>query len=374
LGPSFVPPFCPNEKCPRHLTPLPGFWQARGYYQPRCRKEPVPRFRCRHCSRGFSRQTFRVDYRDHRPECNQRLLEELSSGVGLRQAGRIVHLSVGAVQRKARKLAKACRLLHQNLFTALPNGRTLALDEEETYEHASIRTLTMPVIIDNDTRFVIASAVGTTRRLARLGTGRRRRQDREEKAGRRRDESRQCVLAVLQFADSRLAGNTLTLRTDEKASYRVLAKQVFGSRVIHETTSGQAPRTTYNPLFGINSTLAMSRDNCGRLRRKSWLVTKKREFLQLHMQAFIAYRNYVRCRFNRDADGASPAVHLKLLPRNLRFDQVIAWRQEFGRQSIHPLDDDGSSPGHQYPAKAGWIEYRPPAAPPPGLSTESISS
>jgi hypothetical protein len=331
----------------------------------------VQRFRCRSCSRGFSRQTFRVDYRDHRPDCNRRLLEELSSGVGLRQAGRIVHLTVGAVQRKARKLAKACRWLHINLFTRLPAGRTLALDEEETYEHASIRTLTMPVMIDNDSRFVIAAAVGSTRRLAKRGTARRRRQDREEMAGRRPDHSRQCVLEVMQFADSRLMGSSLVLRTDEKACYRVLAEQVFGSRVVHETTSGRAARTVYNPLFGINSTLAMTRDNCGRLRRRSWLVTKKREFLQLHMQAFIVYRNYVRCRFNRDIDGACPAVHLKLLPRNLQFDQVVAWRQDFGRQSVHPLDDTGSMPGVEYPA---WIQDRPPAASPPGRPTESISS
>ena len=345
---SFVPPFCPNEKCLLHREPVPGFWRSKGSYRPACRKEPVPRFRCRVCGRGFSRQTFRVDYRDHRPECNRRLLEELVSGVGLRQAGRIVHLTVGAVQRKARKLARACRLLHDNLFTRLPAGRTLALDEEETYEHASIRTLTMPVMIDNESRFVIATAVGSTRRLAKRGTARRRRQDREELRGRRRDQSRDCVLDVMQFADRRLMDGSLTLRTDEKASYRVLAKQVFGGRVLHETTSGKAARTIHNPLFGINSTLAMTRDNCGRLRRRSWLVTKKREFLQLHMQAFIVYRNYVRCRFNRDVDGASPAVYLQLLPRNLQFDQVVAWRQDFGRQSVHPLDDAGSMPGCRF--------------------------
>ena len=231
---------------------------------------------------------------------------------------------------------------HHNLCRKLPTGRTFLLDEEETYEGASIRTLTMPVLMERDTWFVVATAVGSTRRLAAAGTARRRWQDKEEqKHGPRPDQSRECVSAVMKSLDGCLDGGSLVLRSDEKSSYPTVAKEIFGERVKHEQTSGRNPRTVFNPLFPINTTLAMTRDNCGRLRRKSWLVTKKGVRLQLHMQQFVVYRNYVRKRFNRDKEPKSPAVHLELIPRSLTLADAIRWRQHWGLLSIHPLSLDG---------------------------------
>jgi len=334
----FDPPFCPSAACERHREPGVRFYKRHGFFLAACRETPTPRFLCRGCGRSFSSQTFRQDYRDRRPEVNLPLTERLVSSTGYRQLARTLGIGVSAVQKKARKLALHAGLLHQNLSRHLPVGRTFVLDEEETYEQASIRTLTMPVVIEKDSWFVVAIAVGSIRRLAAAGTARRRWQDHdEEKHGKRADRSRECVEQVLRELDGKLAGARLVLRTDEKASYATLAKEVFGERVTHERTSGQDPRTPRNPLFPINTTLAMTRDNCGRLRRKSWLVTKKAEFLLLHVQQFQVYRNYIRKRFNRDKEDKSPAVHLELLPRSLGFPDAIRWRQDWGLGSLHPL-------------------------------------
>jgi hypothetical protein len=234
-------------------------------------------------------------------------------------------------------------LLHENLSKHLPVGRTFAVDEEETFEQASIRTVTMPVVVERDHWFIVAVAVGPIRRLAAAGTARRRWQERDEqKHGKRQDASSECVEGVLRALDGKLGGDHLVLRSDLKPSYVTIAQKVFGDRVVHERTSSREPRTTHNPLFAINTTLAMSRDNCGRLRRKSWLVTKKRPFLLLQMHQFMVYRNYIRKRFNRDTEDQSPAVHLKLIPRSLTTTEAIRWRQDWGQGSIHPLCATGS--------------------------------
>ena len=82
--------------------------------------------------------------------------------------------------------------------------------------------------------------------------------------------------------------------------------------------------------------LATSRDLMGRLRRRSWLASKRREWLQLHLRLFIAYRNYHRPRFNRDAQ--TPAELLGFLPRALSRGELLSWRQDHGpERSIHPL-------------------------------------
>ncbi|MGC3970450.1 MAG: hypothetical protein QM775_24875 [Pirellulales bacterium] len=301
----------------------------------------MPRYRCSHCKRSFSRQTFRLDYRDHCPEWNVPLFMLLVSGVGLRQCARFLDGNPRSVQDKKRKLAASLQDLHRNLCSALP-ASTYVLDEEETYEGASIRPLTMPVLVEKETWFVVATAVGSIRRLAPLGTARRERQDREERSGPRPDESRACVHAVLSTLAQKVPSGRIVLRTDQKASYATIAKEVFGDRVVHETTAGTLLRSTHNPLFAVNTTLAMTRDNCGRLRRKSWLVTKKAERLQNHLALFTVYRNYVRRRFNRDTAADTPARILGLLPRNLLRHEVLAWRQDWGDLSIHPMSSSGA--------------------------------
>src|SRR5262245_31405180 len=181
-----------------------------GCYRPQCRNEPVPRFPSRVCRRYFSRQTFRFDCRDRRPDCNEPLLGLLHSGVGLRQAGRLLRLDVHSVQGKLRKMGRTFRRLHRNLCPQLVGERTYVLDEEETYESASIRPLTMPVLIEKEHWFVVATTAGSIRRLAPPGTRRRLRQDCDERVrGPRKDRSQRCVHAVLRELAKRIGENRL---------------------------------------------------------------------------------------------------------------------------------------------------------------------
>ena len=333
----FQPPRCPNPDCRQHHAPKARFWVRYGTYQPRCRRRPIQRFRCRDCNKTFSRQTFRHDYRDRKHACNVPLFKMLISGSGLRQAALMVGLGVHSVQRKFHKLARTCRLLHRNLSPRLPAGSTFLIDEEETFEKASIRPLTMPVVIEKDSFFVVATMAGPIRRRAAEGTERRQLQDEEEeRSGKRRDRSRVCVRATLRILKRRLPSGPVRLSSDEKSSYKTIATEVFGEHLVHETTSSTLVRSTFNPLFAINLTLAMTRDNCGRLHRKSWLVTERRRCLQRHMHLFTAYRNYVRNARNR-TPGLTPARQLGLLPRPLEIDEVLAWRQDWGQRSIHPM-------------------------------------
>ena len=111
----FEPPRCPNEGCPEFTRPRPRFFVRRGSYRARCRPHPVPRFQCRTCRRGFSRQTFRADYRDRKPHLNVRVIEMLCSGVGFRQTARILGLTRNNLEAKARKISRNAGRLDRNL-------------------------------------------------------------------------------------------------------------------------------------------------------------------------------------------------------------------------------------------------------------------
>jgi transposase-like protein len=338
----FTPPRCPNRACIRHRDPVPGFCQRRGAYRPKCRSDAIPRFRCKTCRKGFSYQTFRGDYRDHRPECNRRLFWMLISGAGLRQSGRELDLDVHAVQRKFRKMGRLMRRLNRNLLLQLPDDCTYLLDELETFEDISICPVTVPVLIEKRSKLVVATGAASIRRMARRGSRRQRRLQRyEQKHGRRRDRGRQCVARVLRRWQQLLAGRKATLVTDRKGLYATLTKRLFGGQVSHQQHSSRLPRTILNPLFSINLTEAMLRDNCGRLRRRSWLVSKKARYLRLQLELFTAYRNWIRRRTNLDAADQTPGVVLRLVKRQLAVDEVLAWRQDWRELTIDPTSASG---------------------------------
>lgn len=55
-----TPAFCPNPDCPFHRGPAASWrWVRNGYFSRQCSPRRVQRFRCCHCRRHFSEQTFR---------------------------------------------------------------------------------------------------------------------------------------------------------------------------------------------------------------------------------------------------------------------------------------------------------------------------
>ena len=340
--PSFIPPRCPNPACPRHRDPTHGFYTRQGAYKPQCRKFAVPRFRCKTCHKGFSRQTFRADYRDHRPETNVQVLKFLVSGAGLRQTARETHLGVHSVQKKFRKLCRVLGGLNRNLLPRLPANRTYLLDELETFEDLSILPVTVPVLIEKESKLVVATGAAPIRRVRKKGSLRQRwLEGYEQQHGKRQDFSKACVKGTLRRFQHLLGGGKAVLVTDEKQLYASLCRRMFGGQVEHRRYSSKLARDTKNPLFAINHTDLMLRDNCGRLRRRTWLVSKKRKFLRLQLELFTAYRNWHRKRVNTDEPGVTPATMLGLLPRRLEWEEMLAWRQDWHLRSIHPASWTG---------------------------------
>jgi transposase-like protein len=343
----FSPPFCPHRSCSQHATPRPGFSVRYGRYRAACRASPVQRYRCRTCRRSFSRQTFRVDYRDHRPGLNPKLFLLLASGIGLRQSSRVLGLSRRCTELKFRKIARHLRRLNLSLRVPLGGKRSFHLDEFESYEGArNTRPLSIPMLIESATRYIVWAESAPIRPRGKM-TPRRKKalKESEERHGVRRDLSRRALARTLaRGADLVGPARQVLLESDEKSSYPRLAREAFGrGRLVHRRTSSRLVRETFNPLFAINHEEAIARDLIGRLRRDSWLVSKERRYLDLALQLHTAFRNLVRRRFNRDQE--SPAQLVGFAPRRLSARELLSWRQEWGSRSVHPLSRSGASVG-----------------------------
>ncbi len=248
----------------------------------------------------------------------------------------MLSLSRRCLELKAQKLGAHFRHLNSNLRGQLKDGSCLQLDEIETYEaKRRERPVTFPILIEADSRFTIWGESGTLSPRGRMNASRKEAIEADSKAfGKRQDQSRETVRRTLARAVPMVRGlQNVVVQSDEKSTYPGLLREAFGAgRLEHQTTSSKQERTIQNPLFPINQMEAISRDLLGRLRRESWLVSKKRCFLDLAFQMLMAWKNYVRPRFNRDQE--SPAMFAGLLGRRLTPGELVGWRQDFGQDRL----------------------------------------
>lgn len=344
----FEPERCPYEGCSNHIAASRGFYTRHGSYKPKCRPRPVPRFRCCSCARTFSRQTFRADYQDKKPWLNVPVIRLLCSGVGYRQSARLLQISRRNLARKAQKISRNAIRLDRNLRRArghtggvhgAAGTRMFHFDEFETYEgRRNTRPLSIAVVIESRSRFLVASIAAPIRPKGRMTRRRRVALEAEDaRNGRRNDRSlvacRGALRAAAEFAG---ISPNVVLYTDRKSTYPSLARRAFSKRAVrHVRVSSREKRDVGNPLFPINHTEALMRDLMGRLRRRSWLVSKRREFLNRHLGLYAAWRNWVRPRFNNDVK--SPAQLVGLASRRLRPGELAGWRQDWGRRSPSPF-------------------------------------
>ncbi len=341
----FIPPFCPRETCSNHQAPEDDFFVYHGTYRAKCRAHPIQRYQCRDCKLTFSRQTFRLDYRDHKPHLNAMLFQLVSSGVGIRQSARVLGLARKSTELKLRKLGEHARNLNRNILRPFNGTVGFHLDEIETYEgQRNTRPLSVPVLILSESRYIVWTESAPIRPRGKMTDKRIEAIARSERRhGYRIDLSRECLKRTLAYgAFLARDAQQVILSTDEKTTYPILAEEAFGKeRLTHRQTNSKLVRDTRNPLFPINHEEAMMRDLMGRLRRESWLVSKAHEYLDLALHLHSAHRNLVRRRFNRDE--ASAAQIAGLMPRRLSPGEVLSWRQDWGKRSVHPLSERGNS-------------------------------
>jgi hypothetical protein len=292
----------------------------RGSFQRRCDQRNVQRFQCLTCTRGFSQQTFRLDYRLKRPELLKRFFLDRISKVTHRQSARNHACSRSTEERHFRRLCLHCEAFHDARMTEVASrgglGEVFLLDELETYEHHRIhKPLTVPILIEKKSWFVLDVRVGTL--PPRSG---------RDVLSQRKSESRRVVKEAFErLREVSPKDRPLRVLTDEKSSYAKLLRQLFGSRCVHQRTHSKKLRDVTNPLWPINHTLARVRDNVSRLVRRNWAGAKLRRWLAGQLAIWVCYRNYVRGQTNRH-EKTTPAMALGVQDRRWEPSELLEWR------------------------------------------------
>jgi len=285
--------------------------------------------------RSFSTQTFRLDYRLKQPRLHLSLFDDFVSKVTMRQSARLRGASRKTIAHRLELLGRFGERFHRHMLATArrraPLAGTFQLDELETYEtDRRLQPLTVPVLIERQTYFVLHTAVAPLPARGGLKPrDRARKLAREELYGKRRSGSSGVVGESFEVLRAAVDGRApVAVQTDRKKSYVSILGRLFGGRLWHGRTSSREARGYSNPLFPINHTLAMMRDGLSRLVRRTWAGAKLGERLGWHLWIWVLWRNYVR-GITVTAPETTPAMAAGVCARQWRKVDLLRWRGEF---------------------------------------------
>jgi len=175
------------------------------------------------------------------------------------------------VARKVEFLAEQARIKAADWLKSVRPFEQVQWDELITYEHSRLKPISVAVMSCVKTRCIIGYGVAQIPATGKIA------QRAREKYGKRPDRSASMRKKVLRNVQP-LLSPTATITSDEHPRYRNELNRLYpkATHVQHRskrgslTGQGELKRTGFDPLWNINHTLAMMRDNIKRLTRKTW--------------------------------------------------------------------------------------------------------
>lgn len=328
---SFAPPFCPNASCLFHRGPTTSWhWVRDGYF--RRQREPfrVQRFRCRHCRRHFSEQTFRTTYWLRRPDLLVPTFHRLVGGSAFRQIAREFGCSPQTLATHSARLGRHCLLFHERMRPKGPVDEPLALDTFVSFEYSQYHPTGFHLLAGQRSHFFHGFTDSELRRSGTMTVKQKRKRARLERLHGRPDprsvEKEVAELLGLALKGSRAA----VVHSDEHHDYPRALRHLSTVQVEHHTISSRAARTPQNPLFPINLLDLLIRHSGANHKRETIAFSKRRQCAAERMAILVVWRNCVKSFSERKRD-ASPAMRLGLLERRLSVSEILERRLFPGR-------------------------------------------
>ncbi|MGH0036813.1 MAG: transposase [Myxococcota bacterium] len=321
----FEPPFCPNAACRFHCDPRGWRFVRWGTYTRTCpRVRTIPRYRCTHCRRTFSRQTFSPTYWLRRPELLASIAERLLSGSGLRQMQRFLGCSPSTVMTHTNRLGRHA-LLFQEAHRPIRPTEPLVVDGFESFAFSQDYPLHLNLAVGATSHFVYAFTESELRRKGRMTPAQKRRRRREEQTVGRADPRaiEKGVRTLLAWVLPR--GAEARVRSDEHPAYPRAIRRLRDRRIHHETTSSKKARTQHNPLFAVNRQDEMLRHSSANHRRETIAFSKLRAGVIERAALQAVFMNYLKS-FSEKKRDATPAQRLGLTDRKWTVREVLRER------------------------------------------------
>ena len=252
-----------------------------GFYVRSSDRKKVQRFSCDKCSKKWSSQTFSHDYRLRKRWIDQPVFRNLASGVSERRCAQLFDVGRKSISIRVERFGLVCR---DNLVASTSSSESaenIQFDEMETFEHTKCKPITIGLAVEANSRKVLSVHCGSIRAKGKLAD------IAKQKYG-VRECQRKGVLTDLFTDLQKNCVATVQAESDMSPHYAKPFYKAFpeGDHIRHKgrkgcvTGQGEMKAGGRDPLFWLNHTAAMFRDNLKRLTRRTWCTTKRIDRLQ----------------------------------------------------------------------------------------------
>lgn len=321
---TFTPPHCTNPDCPKHCDPTNWKFQKFGTFtRTRCQPAVIQRYRCCHCRRTFSTQTFDCSYWLRSAGHLHRIFHGLIACSGLRQIATEIGLAPATVQRLTSRLGRHC-LLYQERHRPVPR-ETLVLDGFESFEFSQYHPFHFNALVGAHSQFFYHFTDSPLRRKGSMTAAQKLRREALEAAHGRPDPKalRHGVREVLALSLPEPAA--ITLLTDNHKTYPRALKELAHLEITHHVTSSKKRRTTSNPLFPVNHLDLLIRHSGANHKRETIAFSKRRQGAIERLFAFQVWKNFLRPQWVKGHE-PTPAQILKIRATPLTLAELFGKR------------------------------------------------
>ena len=295
-----------------------------GSYTRKRNRQKIQRYLClnKDCGLSFSDQSIHPTYNQKRPDLNQKILEQISSGTGINKTARICRTTKNTVQKKILWLANLCEDFHNKVIGDWQRTRKprFQFDEFETFEANHVNTLTLPTVVEVDSHFIvdIASARDHSRSQEP-----RKKNPYEEKYADEIALKPEIIKSVLKACRTMKPEGRIVIESDKKKTYPDYIEDLFGELGIHKSYVSLSDEGKKR-LFSINNVIACMRQGLPKVRKKSWHICKSNKMLNAHLKIYKWFHNYfMEKNYWTKIDGKwkrpqmTPAQHLGILDSSI---------------------------------------------------------
>ena len=322
----FEPPFCPHPTCDFHRNSRGWRFIRWGTYRRTCpRVRLVPRFRCSHCRRTFSRQTFQTRYWLRRPELLATIFERLLSGSGFRQVARFLGCSPSTIGTHVRRLGRHVLLF---LEAHRPRGapsEPLVVDGFESFAFSQYYPLHVNLAVGAESHFVYGFTESELRRKGRMRADQKAKRAREEALVGRPDP-RSIETGIHDLVALVVPrGGRVRIRSDEHRAYPRAFRRLADRTIEHAVTPSTAARVPANPLFPVNRQDQMLRHGGANHRRETIAFSKLRLGVIERAALQAVWMNFFKSN-SENRRGPTPAQVLGIFDHALSVRELLRER------------------------------------------------
>lgn len=325
LREGFTPPFCPNPCCRFHVDSGGWRFKKKGFFIRHAAPRRIQRYRCTHCGRSFSSQTFHPTYWLKRPEVLPGLLLRVLACSGFRQVAREMGIAPTTVLCQVERLGRHCLLFHERHRPKGPLVEPLVVDGFESFEYSQYHPLHFHTAVGAHSQFFYAFTDSELRRKGRMTDHQKKRRATLEACLGRPDprsiEREMAALIALVVPEQSAA----EIRSDEHPAYPRALRRLEDRQLQHRVTSSKRPRNPQNPLFPVNLLDLLIRHSSANHKRETIAFSKRRQGAAYRLAILLVWRNYLKSVSERRQD-PTPAQRLGILERKLSVDDVLAER------------------------------------------------